>query len=139
MEAFAEYGHAIVSLALFALITLALSPLAGLARNRAGVAAGDSPEADYNSRDFRICRAYQNAAENIGVFAAVIAAAVLAGASPFWVNLFASLAVISRLAMLYVHIQGIGSGSEPGPRTFLFVFGWLMMLLLAIMAVVAAF
>jgi len=139
MESFAEYGHAIVSLALYALITLALSPLAALARNRAGVAAGDMPKADYGNRDFRICRAYQNAAENIGVFAAVIAAAVLAGASPFWVNFFASLAVVSRLAMLYVHIQGIGAGSEPGPRTFLFVFGWLMMLLLAFMAVVAAF
>ena len=138
MDAFADYTHAIASLALFALITLLLSPMAGLARNRAGAPAGAMPS-DTTGRDFRICRAYQNAAESLGAFAAVVAAAVLAGAAPFWINLFASLAVLSRIAMAYVHIQGIGAGSEPGPRTFLYVFGWLMMLLMAIMAALAAF
>ncbi|SPH17333.1 hypothetical protein DEA8626_00851 [Defluviimonas aquaemixtae] len=139
MEVFAEYSRAIVSLALFALITLGLSPMAGVARNRAGVAAGALPKEDYANRDFRICRAYQNAAESLGAFAAVIAAAILAGAAPFWVNLFASLAVLSRLIMVFVHIQGYGVGKEPGPRTMLYVFGWLMMLLLALMAIGAAF
>lgn len=139
MEQFADYSHAIASLALFALITLALSPMAGLARNRSGVAAGGLPEADYSNRDFRICRAYQNAAESLGAFAAVIAAAVLAGASPFWVNLFASLAVLSRLIMVYVHIKGHGAGKEPGPRTIFYVFGWAMMLLIALLAFFAAF
>jgi uncharacterized MAPEG superfamily protein len=139
MEQFAEYSHSIVSLALFALITLALAPMAGLARNRAGAAAGGLPEPDYSNVDFRICRAYQNAAESLGVFAAVIAAAILAGAAPFWVNLFAALAVVSRLVMVFVHIKGIGAGKEPGPRTMTYVFGWLMMLLITLMAIGAAF
>lgn len=139
MEAFSGYAHAIASLAIFAIITLLLSPMAGAARNRAGVAAGAMPPADYSNRDFRICRAYQNATENIGIFAVVVLAAVLAGASPFWVNLFASLFVVFRIVMLYVHIAGIGAGKEPGPRTILFVLGWLMLLLIAIMALIGAF
>ncbi len=139
MEVFSPYAHAIASVAIFAIITLALSPAAGVARNRAGVAAGAMPPADYSNRDFRICRAYQNATENIGILAAVVLAAVLAGASPFWVNLFASLSVVFRLAMVYVHITGMGATKDPGPRTIFFVLGWLMMLLIAIMALVAAF
>lgn len=139
MEIFADYSHAIVSLAIFALVALVLSPMAGLARNRAGAAAGALPPADYSNRDFRICRAYQNTAESAGIFAVVVGAAILAGASPFWVNLLASLTAISRIAMVYVHIQGYGGTKEPGPRTMLYVFGWAMMLLLAILAIVAAF
>lgn len=139
MEAFSQYAHAIASVAIFAVITLLLSPMAGVARNRAGVAAGSMPPADYSNRDFRICRAYQNATENIGILAAVVLAAVLVGAAPFWVNLFASLFVLFRVAMLYVHIAGIGGSKEPGPRTILFVLGWLMLLLIAIMALVGAF
>jgi uncharacterized MAPEG superfamily protein len=139
MEAFAEYSHAIAALGFFALITLALSPLAGVARNRSGAVAGSLPKADYADRDFRICRAYQNATESLGAFAAVLLVAVLAGAAPFWVNLFAALAVLSRVAMVYVHINGIGSDKEPGPRTILYVFGWLMMLLILILGLVAVF
>lgn len=138
MDAFSDYAHAIVALALFALITLLLSPMAGLARNRAGVVPGSLPT-DTGSRDFRISRAYQNATESVGPFAAVIVAAVLAGAAPFWVNLFASLTVLSRIAMIYVHIQGVGLGREPGPRSFLYVFGWFMMVLIAVMAAIAGF
>ena len=139
MEQFAIYSHAIASLALFAVITLLLSPMAGLARNRAGVAAGAMPPADYANRDFRICRAYQNASENIGIFAAVVLAAVLTGASSLWVNLFASLFLVFRILMLYAHIAGLGVGKEPGPRTILFVLGWVMLLLIALMALVGAF
>ncbi|MDW4496893.1 MAPEG family protein [Sulfitobacter sp. D35] len=138
MEILAPYSHAAVSLALYALIALLLAPLAGIARDRAGVTPGQRPPADYARKGYRISRAHANAAENAGIFAAVIAAAVLTGAAPFWVNLFASLAVLARVVMVWVHVQGIGSANM-GPRSFAYVFGWLMMLLIAIMAVFAGF
>lgn len=138
MEQFTQYGHAIASVALFALIALILNLFVGLMRAKAGLAPGEMPRADYSDRTYRIARSYQNTVEMVGVFAAVTAAAVLAGAPPFWVNLFASIALLARIAMIYVHIQGIGK-PEGGPRTMLFVVGWLMMILLALMAFVAAF
>lgn len=139
MEQFAEYSHAIAALAFIVLIQLALSPAAGLSRNNSGKSAGAMPDPDYSDVKFRICRAYQNSAEMSGAFAGAILAAVLAGAPPLWINLFASLAVISRLVMVYVHIKGIGAGQEPGPRTFAYVFGWAMCLLIALFALIAAF
>ena len=138
MENFAEYGRALASVALFALIALALNPWVGVVRGNAGLAPGEMPRADYSDRTYRIARAYQNTVEMVGVFGAVVAAAALAGAPPFWVNLFASIALLARIAMIYVHIQGIGM-PERGPRTMLFVLGWLMMVLIALMALVAAF
>ncbi|MSU88922.1 MAPEG family protein [Rhodobacteraceae bacterium 2CG4] len=137
MDAITGYAHAIVSLALFAVLALALNPWAGIARGRAGLVPGQMPEPDYASRAFRITRSYQNTVEMTGVFAAVVAAAVLAGANPFWVNLLASLALVSRIAMIFVHVQGIGKANN-GLRTIFFVAGWAMMLLLALIAAVAA-
>ena len=138
MEQFSEYGHALASVALFALIALFLNPLVGIMREKAGLAPGEMPRADYRDRTYRIARSYQNTVEMTGVFGTVVAVAVLSGAAPFWVNLFASVALLARIAMIYVHIQGIGM-PERGPRTMLFVLGWLMMLLIALMALVAAF
>ncbi len=138
MDQVAAYSHAIVSLALFAIVALLLNPWAAVERAKAGLVPGQMPEPNYSNRGYRIGRAYQNTVEMTGVFAAAIAVAVMAGASPFWVNLFASLVLISRLAMVFVHFQGIGRPNN-GARTILFVFGWLMMLLIAIMVVGAAF
>lgn len=138
MEQFTEYGHALASVALFALIALFLGPWIGTLRANAGLAPGEMPRADYRDRTYRIARSYQNTVEMVGVFGAVVAAAVLAGAAPFWVNLFASIALLARIAMIFVHIQGIGM-PERGPRSLLFGLGWLMMVLIALIALVAAF
>ncbi len=138
MEQLTEYGHALASVALFALIALFLSPWIGMLRANAGLAPGEMPRADYRDRTYRIARSYQNTVEMVGVFGAVVAAAALAGATPFWVNLFASIALLARVAMIFVHIRGIGM-PERGPRSLLFGLGWLMMVLIALMALVAAF
>ena len=137
MESFDLYSHAIASVALFAAIALLLNPLVGIAREKEGLVPGEMPKADYASRAYRTARSYQNTVEMAGIFGVVVAAAIFAGAAPFWVNLFASLALVSRLIMVFVHIQNIGP-AERGPRTMLFVFGWLMLLLIALLAVVAA-
>lgn len=136
MEIFDAYSHALLALAGYAFVALALGPMAGLARLRAGLAPGAMPVADYSHRDYRICRAYQNTVENAGLFGCVVGAAVLAGAAPFWVNVLASGVLVVRMAMILVHILAIGA-AENGPRTVLFALGTFMMMGLALMAIFA--
>jgi len=64
-------------------------------------------------------------------------AAILAGASPFWVNLLATVFLLSRLVVAFIHIRGIGA-ENMGPRTMIFVVGWAACLILGLMAIVAA-
>ncbi len=136
MEPFAAYGHAIVSLVLFAVIVLALSPFSALKKQGEGLAPGGTPEEDYASAAYRLHRAYQNGAESLAIFATVTVAAILAGASPFWINLLASLALVTRVAMLVVHLRGIGKPHN-GPRSVFYVSGWVCMLVIALFALVA--
>ena len=138
MEQFAAYGHAIVALAGTAIFGLVLSPLSAMRKSAIGLAPGCQPEADYTSAVYRWHRAYSNLAETMGYFAACVLAAILAGASPFWVNLFASIFFISRVALAVVHIKGIGK-PDMSVRSYLYVAGWLCCLLLALMAIFAVF
>ncbi len=138
MEQFAAYGHAIVSLALVAVITLVLAPISAAEKAKLGLTAGAMPEPDYSSKAYRCWRAHLNATETIGTFAAVTVAAILAGAAPFWVNLFASLFFVARLVHAVVHVKGIGAEAA-GIRTISFVFGTGMCFLLAVLAILAVF
>jgi uncharacterized MAPEG superfamily protein len=137
MEQFAQYSHAIVSLAVFALIGLAINPIAAVMKPGQGVTAGAVPPPDYGNVVYRWSRAYLNAAEMAGFFVAVTAAAILAGADPSWVNWLASIFLVSRVLVLIVHVGGFGS-ENMGPRTIIFVVGWLCCIILALMAIVAA-
>ena len=138
MEQFAAYGHAIVSLAVFALVGLILGPVAAGRSTAAGYAPGEVPRADYDDPVYRLTRAYQNAMELTGIFTAVVVAAILAGAGAWWVNLLAAVFLISRLLVAVIHIAGVGSPNM-GPRSIVFVIGWACCVILAIMAVVAVF
>lgn len=138
MEQFAEYGHAIVSVAAFALIGLFLAPVSAARKANEQMEPGEMPKADYANLTYRMSRAHHNAVEMVGLFTAVTIAAILAGASPFWVNLLASLFLASRIVMAFVHIQGIGKPQQ-GPRTLVYVFGWACCVILGIFAIVAAF
>ena len=137
MEQFSEYSAAIVSLAVFAMLGLLLNPIGAALKSSEGITAGSMPEADYENRTYRINRAYLNAAEMAGFFAIVTVAAILAGASPFWVNLLATVFLLSRLVVAFIHIRGIGA-ENMGPRTMIFVVGWAACLILGLMAIVAA-
>ena len=138
MEQFAEYGHAIVAVAAFALIGLMLGPVSAARKANEQLEPGAMPKEDYNSLTYRLCRAHQNAIEMAGLFTAVTFAAILAGASPFWVNLLASLFFASRIIMAFVHDRGIGKPQQ-GPRTLLYVLGWACCVVLGIFAIVAVF
>lgn len=138
MEAYAEYSHAVASLVIFALIVLFLAPFSALAKQSKGLAPGATPDQDYSDKAYRLNRAYLNGTETLPAFLTVTVAAILLGASPFWVNWLASLALVARVAMLLVHIRGIGKPFS-GIRTILYVAGWACMILLGAMALVAAF
>ncbi len=138
MEAFSEYGHAIASLVIFTLIVLVFSPFTALAKQAKGLAPGATPEQDYSDSAYRMNRAYLNCVETLPAFVVVTMAAILAGASPFWVNLLASLALLARMALLFIHVKGIGNPNM-GPRTFAYVGGWACMILLGLIALVNLF
>ena len=138
MEAFSEYGHALASVAGMVLMWAVLSPLSSIKKEKAGAEVGAAPAEDYENPAYRWYRAYMNLTETMPFFVGAVGTAMLAGASPFWVNLLASLFLVSRIAAAYVHIQGIGKKSG-GPRSMLFVVGWACCIVLAILAIVAVF
>ena len=138
MEGFAEYSHAIASLVLFTLVVLALSPFSALAKAGKGLAPGATPEQDYSDKAYRLNRAYLNGTETLPAYLAVTVAAMLAGASPVWVNFLASLVLVARVIMLVVHLKGIGK-PHSGLRSVFYVLGWACMVALGVLALVAVF
>lgn len=138
MEQFAAYGHALASVALFAVIVMLFSPLSAIQKGKQGLAPGAEPPADYSNLAYRLHRVFENGADSLTIFAAVTGVAILAGASPFWVNLLASLVLVFRVIMVFIHVRGLGSPHN-GPRSFAYVAGWLCMMALAILGAVAAF
>ncbi len=133
---FSQYWVTLLSIIAYAVVAMALSPMAGSAKSVAGVAPGAVPEQDYSLYVYRIHRAHANATETLPIFLAVTIVAMLAGASAFWVNLFAALAVLARFVMVFVHVKGIGR-ADMGPRTMAFVAGWACWVALVILALCA--
>jgi uncharacterized MAPEG superfamily protein len=138
MEAFEAYGHAIVALALTVLLWAAIGPVSAVMKEKVGAAPGGSVPEDYATPAYRWQRAYANLTESLPAFAAAVLIAMLAGASPFWINLFAALFLVGRIAMAVVHVQGLGKPSG-GLRSILYSVGWLATILIALFAAVAVF
>lgn len=130
-----DYGHAIAALALWALIVVALIPISVQTRNPETLTDIGKPKRDYADRGYRADRALTNAGEASGPFIAATAAAILAGASPFWVNLLASMFILARIAMAYVHI----ATTNQKLRSAFWAIGMLCVLLLAFFALGAVF
>ena len=136
MELFDPYSHAIVSLAAVALISLLQNLHVGLRRGKEGLAPDAKIPDSYDSAFFRIYRTYANGTEAHPVFAITVIAAILAGASAFWVNLLASLFLLLRLGYWWVYVSGTGK-PHAGLRSFVFIAGWAVNLLLALIAIIA--
>ena len=62
-----------------------------------------------NNAYWRINRAHMNAAENVGVFAAIVLAGWIAGAETQMFNLLAMIVVAARVIQSLIHISS-GSG-----------------------------
>ncbi|MFU1476551.1 MAPEG family protein [Roseovarius sp. C7] len=135
-ELFAPYAHAIAAMAGMGLMVLILAPITGRMKAKLGLAPGAEPEADYANAAYRWHRAYGNAAESAGSFALVTLAAILAGASPVWVNWLASLFFLARLVLVVVHAGGFGR-ADMSLRSYVYIFGWLLCIILGLMAIIA--
>jgi len=134
MEIFEAYSHAIASLGLWAILVCVLAAYSTVGRTAENRSDCGKPKRDYSDPVYRRERAFMNAVEGGGPFIAATVGAVLIGASPFMVNLFASIYLLARIAMAVVHI-----GSENQMlRSLCFIVGLLCILGLAVMAVAAA-
>ncbi|QDI75371.1 MULTISPECIES: MAPEG family protein [Leisingera] len=138
MDVFAAYSHALAALVIFTLIILALSPVSALAKQKAGLAPGATPREDYADKAYRLNRAYLNGCETLPAFLTVTLVAILAGAAPFWVNLLASLVLVSRMVMIVIHLRGAGK-PHGGLRSVFYVIGWACMGGLALLTLAAVF
>ncbi|WP_372993309.1 MAPEG family protein [Sulfitobacter sp.] len=135
MEIFAAYSHALASLALWGVMVSVLGALSTRGRSAENRCDCGKPKRNYDDPVYRSERAFMNAVETSGPFISMAVAAVLLGASPFWVNLFASVFVVARLAMAFVHIR---TTNQP-MRSAFFLVGLICLLALAILALAAAF
>ena len=135
MEILSAYSHALASLALWGVMVSVLGALSTRGRSAENRCDCGKPKRNYDDPVYRSERAFMNAVETSGPFISVAVAAVLLGASPFWVNLFASVFIVARLAMAFVHIR---TTNQP-MRSAFFLVGLICLLALAILALAAAF
>ena len=138
MEPFAPYGHALVSVALYGLVVQVLNALTGIRKGSENLEPGAGYEADYDNPSYRLDRTYMNSIEMMVFYVALVFAAVLAGANPFMVNLFATLGVILRIAINVVYLRGIGK-AYGGLRTMLVIAASVCNLGLFILVLTAVF
>lgn len=99
---------------------------------------GGKLKGDYSEFGFRTLRTYLNSTETIAVFAFSLLLAMIAGASPGWVNWLAVLYVAARGLHGAFYYAGLGPNIA-GPRTMAFVFCWSINVLLAVVALFALF
>lgn len=138
MEHFTDYGHAILSVVLYAALAQILNAMTGIRKGENTMKPGQPFEADYGNPAYRLERAYMNGLEILGIFAAITFAAILAGANAFWVNLFASGVLVIRLVYTVAYFRQLGA-PYGGFRTILSVLSALCILAIAVLAVAAVF
>ncbi|WP_055084839.1 MAPEG family protein [Jannaschia donghaensis] len=134
MEHIAPYAHALASLGGWAILMVILLIASAFGTPRGRTESGH-PVRDYSDPAYRRSRAFLNAIEISGPFIAATLAAILVGASPLLVNIFASVFLASRVGMAIVHIA---TEIQPLRSAFWFV-GLICCLALAGMAIVGAF
>lgn len=135
MDSFDAYSHALAALAGWGVLMTVLMILSTRGRTPENRTASGAVKRNYADPAYRRGRAFANAIETTGPFIAVTLAAILTGASPFWVNLFASVFLLARVFMAAVHI-----GTEvQALRSLGFVIGFVCILALAVLSLGAAF
>lgn len=91
---------------------------------------------DHSKLSFRAMRAFQNFAENLPAFTAALLAAIAIGAAPTLINTAAMIYLAARLIYWAIYYAGVGKVAG-GPRTVVFVVGFLANIVIAIAALVA--
>lgn len=135
MESFDAYSHALAAIAGWGVLMVVLMGLSTTGRSTDNRTESGMIKRNYADPTYRRARAFANAIETTGPFLAVTLAAILTGASPFWVNLLASIFLVGRVFMAAVHV-----GTQiQGLRSLGFAIGFFCILGLAGFALVAAF
>ena len=137
MEQFAEYSHAILSVVIVALVAQILNAATGIRKGGLNMQPGAHHEADYDNPAYRLDRTYMNTVETLVFYAAIVFAAVLAGANPFWTNVLASAAMVIRVIANVIYLRGIGKGYG-GIRTVFLVLFSLCNIVLVLLTIAAA-
>ena len=137
MENILEYGPAIIALLVFVLIVLLQSALVGAGKAKAGLVPGSNPDAEYDNALYRLNRSHQNGVEIMAAAAIALFACILLGVSSWWVNVLMGVFLVLRVAYVLVYAQNVGKPTQ-GVRTFVFVAGWAMIVILCLMAIAAA-
>ncbi len=135
MDGLELYSHALASLSGFALLMLVLGALSTTGRSADNRCDCGQVKRNYSDPAYRRGRAFANAIEIAGPFAMATLAAILTGSSPFLVNVFASVFLLARIAMAYVHIA-----TEIQPlRSAFWALGTLCVAALAVTGIIGAF
>ena len=134
MEIVEPYAWGIVAALVFILIVLVQGALVGAGKASADVTPGAEPDKDYTLALYRSHRAHQNGVENIGAIGVTLVICILAGVSAWWVNLLMGLYLLFRLVYIYVYQSGMGKPAQ-STRTFVYVAGWAVNVVLILMAI----
>lgn len=138
MNSFAAYGYSIVALVLYGVIAQVLNAMTGIKKGSLNMQPGESHAADYANPAYRLDRTYMNSVENLVILVTLVVAAVLAGANPLWTNIFASVALLARIAGNVMYLRAIGKGYG-GIRTQMAIAQAICMLGLAVLALIGVF
>jgi uncharacterized MAPEG superfamily protein len=138
MEMFAEYGHAIVAVLIYALLALVLNAATGIKKGALNLAPGDTHSADFDNAAYRLDRAYMNTIEMLAFFAPIVAFAILAGADPFMLNIAASAGLVLRVIANVLMIRGHGK-PYGGLRTNVIILHSIASIAMVLLGVAAVF
>lgn len=133
MVTITDYSTAIISLLVFVLIVLFQAALVGAGKAKQGLTPGSSPAEDYSNGLYRLNRSHQNGVENMAAAAIALFTCILVGVSAWWVNLLMVLFLLDRIIYVLIYAQSIGNPTQ-GIRTFVYVFGWGVLVVLCVMA-----
>ncbi|MDE0588524.1 MAPEG family protein [Halocynthiibacter sp. C4] len=133
MTAVSDYSTAIISLLVFVLIVLFQAALVGAGKAKQGLTPGSMPSEDYENGLYRLNRSHQNGVENMAAAAIALFTCILVGVSAWWVNLLMLLFLIDRILYVLVYARSIGNPTQ-GVRTFVYVFGWGVLVVMCVMA-----
>jgi uncharacterized MAPEG superfamily protein len=120
---FVAYQFSFLVLAILALIALIQSFMnAPLAFGSGQQTPGMPLQHDHNDLSFRALRTYANTVENLPAIGFALLMAIVAGASPWIINLLAGIHLGFRLLFWAVYYSGVGKVTG-GPRTMAYVGG----------------
>ncbi len=136
MENIATYGPAIIAILVYTLMTLLQGAIVGAKKSTAKMTPGGDPDNNYDDALYRNNRAHQNSVESLAPISIALLACVLTGVSAWWVNILLAMFVVIRVIYLYIYHANIGKASQ-GTRTFVYVAGWAINVILCVMAIVS--